>query len=323
MEKYINRCIDSMLDSGCADKLEVIVVNDGSKDRTLEIARLYETKYSDTVIVVNKSNGHYGSCVNAALKIAKGKYFRIVDSDDWVDSNSLKKVVNIMENREEEVIFTRFTTQYLYKNKTEEQKVEGIEWDNSLDLNLFKFPEACLAMHSLTYKLDLLKRLNYVQTEGICYTDTEYVYYPLSQATNLYCINASLYQYYIGREDQTMSTKSLVRNLSHFRKLYDKLVSFKPVTPNDNFCSIKEHYISATVLYMLYVHLVYSGEFDSSKDCDLNKILQKIKTTDTYIYKKVVDVKYHKVPFVKNWINGGIAFMFQCLLFSVLRKTVL
>ena len=83
MEAYLGRCVDSLLAEEVIDKLEIIIVNDGSKDRTLEIANAYRDRYPQSVVVVDKPNGHYGSTVNAALKVATGRYFRLLDADDW------------------------------------------------------------------------------------------------------------------------------------------------------------------------------------------------------------------------------------------------
>ena len=89
MEQYLSRCVDSMLVDEVLDQLEIIIVNDGSKDGTLAIANDYKQRYPQSVVVIDKPNGHYGSCINASLKVATGKYFRIVDADDWVDSQWL------------------------------------------------------------------------------------------------------------------------------------------------------------------------------------------------------------------------------------------
>ena len=96
MEKYLNRCIDSFLVPEVLDRLELIIVNDGSTDKTLSIANDYKARYPQTIVVIDKPNGHYGSCVNASLKVATGKYFRIVDADDWVDSKAMVEFVHAL-----------------------------------------------------------------------------------------------------------------------------------------------------------------------------------------------------------------------------------
>ena len=84
-ENYIKRCLDFMLVDEIIDDLEVILVNDGSKDNSIKIMRDYESRFPESVVVVDKENGGHGSTINAGLKIASGKYFRVIDSDDWVN----------------------------------------------------------------------------------------------------------------------------------------------------------------------------------------------------------------------------------------------
>ena len=92
MEKYLPACLDSVTDELIGDSLEVIVVNDGSTDRSPDIIRQYEQKRPDLIKVIDKPNGHYGSCVNAGLAVATGKYFKILDADDWFGEDDKKRV---------------------------------------------------------------------------------------------------------------------------------------------------------------------------------------------------------------------------------------
>ena len=94
MEKYLDKCLTSLIVSD--DKmplLEVLVINDGSKDRSSEIAHSYEQKYPQTFRVIDKENGNYGSCINRGLKEATGKYVKVLDADDWFDTNNLSNVM--------------------------------------------------------------------------------------------------------------------------------------------------------------------------------------------------------------------------------------
>ena len=85
-EKDIARCLDSLIATGIIEKLDVVIVNDGSVDQTAEIANSYVKKYVNSIRLINKQNGGHGSTINASIKVAKGKYYKILDSDDWVES---------------------------------------------------------------------------------------------------------------------------------------------------------------------------------------------------------------------------------------------
>lgn len=99
-EDYMSHAIESILPGG--EDVEIIVVNDGSKDGTSEIAHEYKNKYPNIVRVVDKDNGGHGDAVNSGLSHATGKYFKVVDSDDWVDEDSLHKILEFLKELEEE-----------------------------------------------------------------------------------------------------------------------------------------------------------------------------------------------------------------------------
>lgn len=308
MEKYLNRCLDSFVieDKDLLNKLEVIVVNDGSKDSSSAIAHEYQQKYPNTFSVIDKENGHYGSCVNAALKVATGKYFRIVDSDDWVDTNNLYSLMSELTNREEDCIFTRFTICDENKNENIEQNISGLLWGKALDLHKFEMPLNCIAMHNLTYKRALLSAIDYKQTTGICYTDTEYVYYPFSQADTLYCYDKSLYQYYIGRGEQSMNPATQVKNFSHFQKLFNIFIDYKINKSNCNQQPVFRHYLQLFVTSMLQVHLLFDEKYDVERDKYIRSVMSELKTKEPTVYNSLQNVKTHGIPYVRIWALNSL-----------------
>ena len=94
--EYMSHAVESILIGG--EDVEILIVNDGSQDETLQIAKQYEEKYPDIVRVIDKENGGHGDAVNAGLRNATGKYFKVVDSDDWVDEQSLRKIMETLHN---------------------------------------------------------------------------------------------------------------------------------------------------------------------------------------------------------------------------------
>lgn len=321
MEAYLNRNIDSMLSANVNNELEIIIVNDGSKDKTLEIANKYKEKFPETIQVIDKPNGHYGSCINAALQIASGKYFRIVDADDWVNSDSLKELVQLMKNREEDAIFTKHTLQYLYKSAKEEQKCDGIIWNTTLSLNEYIIPEACCAMHSMTFKTQLFKRINYKQTEGICYTDTQYVYYLLISSKTLYCINISLYQYYIGRQDQTMSKQSLKNNFSHFLKLIDDILDFEKhhYAYNSNYTSLHNRYFSLLFFYLFLIGEIYNRS-TKTRDITIRNTFNKLIESNSKLEELIERKKIHGFPLIKHWNRNRLLFALEKKILCIMRS---
>lgn len=263
MEAYLSRNIDSFIAaSEVLEKLEIIIVNDGSKDHTLDIANSYKALYPDSIIVIDKPNGHYGSCVNASLKIATGKYFRIVDADDWVDPKALITVIRTLENVDADVVYTQYSTYRETDGRAHlEEDASEMKWNQLLCLNDFIFNKY-LHMHQLTYRLNLLIRINYRQTEGVCYTDTEYDFIPFVNAQSIYCIPVSLYQYYVGREDQSMAPEVIASNFKHLYKVLDSIVNYIPKDVNANYAFQRKTYIDALLGYIIDAIFINYGEND-------------------------------------------------------------
>lgn len=322
MEKYLNRCLDSFIieDKDLLNKLEVIVVNDGSKDSSSAIAHEYQQKYPDVFSVIDKENGHYGSCINAALKVATGKYFRIVDSDDWVDTNSLTVLMEDLSNREEDCLFTKFTVHDENKNEKIEQDISDLVWNKTIGLHTFEMPLNCIAMHNLTYKRSLLSAIDYKQTTGICYTDSEYVYYPFSQADTLYCYDMSLYQYYIGRGEQSMNPATLVKNFSHFQLLFEVFQKSSVKKSNCNQERIYCHYMRLFVTYMLQVHLLFDERYDARRDEYIRSVMGKLKAEEPMAYNSLLNVNTHGIPYVRIWtLNSLLGRFMRSMLVTINR----
>lgn len=208
--------IESILPGG--EDVEIIIVNDGSKDDTLKIAREYEGKYPDIVRVVDKENGGHGDAVTAGLTHASGSYFKVVDSDDWVDEESLHKILALLrrfQDEGEEV--DMLVSNYVYEKVGVEHK-KCIHYRNVLpqdeifhwqDIGHFRIDQYIL-MHSVIYRTDLLKLIQLRLPKHTFYVDNIYVYYPLPHVRKMYYLDVDFYRYYIGREDQSVNEKVMI-----------------------------------------------------------------------------------------------------------------
>lgn len=238
MASLLPRCLDSLVKAeGASDYLETIVVNDGSKDNSLQVAQEWNVKYPDIVTVIDKPNGNYGSTINAALPIAKGKYVKVLDSDDWFDTVVLSEFLKTIKKFEEsginvDILNTHFTQLgangnyevIRYNTMGREPFVYGKVYD--LDDVLSSGYIRQFLMHALTYRTDLLRSINYRQTEGISYTDTEWASHPIYHAQTIVFLNLNLYQYNLDREGQTMDPKVIMRSITHMQKVLDSLIAY-------------------------------------------------------------------------------------------------
>lgn len=213
------QAIESILPGG--EDVEILIVNDGSKDRTAEIGKEYEEKYPGIVKLINKENGGHGDAVNAGLAHASGKYFKVVDSDDWVDRISLMKILNVLKNfEEEEQEVDMLIANYVYEKVGMEHK-KVIRYDNVLPENqILKWDEIgqfhigqYILMHSVIYRTDMLKLCQLTLPKHTFYVDNIYVYYPLPHVRTLYYMNVDFYRYFIGREDQSVNEKVMISRI--------------------------------------------------------------------------------------------------------------
>ena len=218
-EAYMAQAIESILPGG--EDVEILIVNDGSKDRTAEIGKEYEEKYPGIVKLINKENGGHGDAVNAGLSHASGKYFKVVDSDDWVDRISLMKILNVLKNfEEEEQEVDMLIANYVYEKVGIEHK-KVIRYDNVLPENqILKWDEIgqfhigqYILMHSVIYRTDMLKLCQLTLPKHTFYVDNIYVYYPLPHVRTLYYMDVDFYRYFIGREDQSVNEKVMISRI--------------------------------------------------------------------------------------------------------------
>ncbi|MDE5696565.1 MAG: glycosyltransferase [Lachnospiraceae bacterium] len=218
-EQYLERCVDSLVIGG--KDVEIIIVNDGSTDRTGEIAERYARQFPDIVTVVHKENGGHGSGVNAGLALASGMYFKVVDSDDWLEKDAylalLKKIEGWCEQGfGSDLLICDYTYNHLeegtektihFKNVFPVDKV--CTWEH---IGAFR-PSQYLVMHALVYRTDILRKSRIVLPEHTFYVDNLFAYCPLPYVETLYYMNINLYQYYLGREDQSVNEKVLTARI--------------------------------------------------------------------------------------------------------------
>ncbi len=218
-QEYMAKAIESILPG--KEEVEIIIVNDGSKDRTSEIAHEYMEKYPDIVKVVDKENGGHGDAVNAGLSRATGKYFKVVDSDDWVDEEALHKILALLRNLEEDgEEIDMLISNYVYEKVGATHK-KVIHYRNVLpqdeifhweDIGHFHLDQYIL-MHSVIYRTDMLKLIQLHLPKHTFYVDNIYVYYPLPHVRKIYYLDVDFYRYFIGRDDQSVNEKVMIKRL--------------------------------------------------------------------------------------------------------------
>lgn len=236
-ETFLNLSLHSLLNETIKKEdlmnyYEIILINDGSKDNTyamaLEIAKKWNDELGFEIMrVIDKENGQYGSVINRGIKEARGKYFKVLDVDDTFDVRHFISIIQILLGlqRTVDVLFTDFTFEKALNNKqlsySWRKYFEPYKIHELKDITL---PNNIITMHSIIYSLDLLKRINYKQVEGVYYSDSQYSIIPLSQAKTMYYINLPFYKYYIGRNEQSINIKVMVKNRKHQKLIMNSIV---------------------------------------------------------------------------------------------------
>lgn len=247
-QDYMRRCIDSLLPGG--DEIEIIIVDDGSTDATGAIADEYVRNYPDIVRAVHKKNGGHGSGVNAGLQAAEGIYFKVVDSDDWLDEEAYSRLLNRVrglcvkkETRLIGEIPDLFVCNYIYDH-LDEGTSRVMQYSN-----VFPIEEMCdwndigrfhasqyLIMHALVFRTEVLRKAGVILPEHTFYVDNIFAYQPLPFVNHIYYMNIDLYHYYIGREDQSVNEKVLMSRID--QQIMVTEIVFKCVDLNE----VKEIY---------------------------------------------------------------------------------
>lgn len=218
-EEYMEHAIESILKGG--EDVEIIIVNDGSTDRTLEIAKRYEQEYPTIVKAVDKENGGHGDAVNTGLMYATGLYYKVVDSDDWVDEASLMKILETLhELVEKQKTVDMLVSNYVYE-KVGAKRKKVIHYQNVMpqnriitwkDMKHFRLGQYIL-MHSVMYRTELLRLCKLELPKHTFYVDNIYVYYPLPYVKTFYYLNVNFYRYFIGRDGQSVNEANMIKRI--------------------------------------------------------------------------------------------------------------
>ena len=214
VEKYLKQTLDSFLSPEILEEVEALIVDDGSKDRTAEIGKVYERQYPQTFRVISKENGGHGSTINRGIQEAKGTYFKVVDGDDWVDTEDFIKLVKALKN---------CTAQYVVTNYYEVNDVTGektpVDYKVLKEKEIWSFEEAGkrkqIAMHALVIQTSILKE-NQIRLDEHCfYVDVEYVLYPIPYVETVQFLDLFVYMYRLAVMTQSVSLQGYQKHMQN------------------------------------------------------------------------------------------------------------
>lgn len=289
---YMEKCIKSLLPGG--ESVEIIIVDDGSvKDNTAQIADEYAKKYPTIVKAVHQENGGHGQAVNTGLAHATGRFFKVVDSDDWVDPKSYKKILETLKSFSEEDEPDMLIANYVYekvgvkrknivhyRNVFPKEKMFG--WD---EVGHFKVDQYVL-MHSVVYRTQLLKDCGLQLPKHTFYVDNIFVFEPLPYVKKMYYVDVNFYRYFIGREDQSVNEKVMISRIDQqlrvTRRMIDSYLSED--IENENCRKYMRNYLRI-MMEISSIFLILSGSKEDLKK--KKEIWQYAKDKDKKLYKEL------------------------------------
>jgi len=224
----LEKCLNSFV---CAPedmaRLEVITVNDGSADGTLDIAREFARRWPGTFGFIDKPNGGHGSGINAAAAAAAGRYFKVVDADDWVVTENLPALLGALARTEADAVLTHYHTVHMQTGARVPFRTAGVALGRPCtldDLMAAGSPALiCCTFHGLCYRTAFYRGCGHRLSEGVFYEDQEYATIPLAQAAGVLPLDLFFYEYMIGNASQSVSDQNQVKRIGQLEQVYGAL----------------------------------------------------------------------------------------------------
>lgn len=290
---YMDKCIESLLK--CGDDIEILIVDDGStKDDTAAKADEWQERCPGVVRAIHKENGGHGSAVNAGLANATARYFKVVDSDDWLDEDAMAEVMKylrlqmelkdptdlVIANYVYEKVHEGTRTVMRYKNVFPEGYEFG--WD---EVGRFG-PSQYLLMHSVIYRTELLSDMNLQLPEHCFYVDNIFVYEPLPQVETMYYLDVDMYRYFIGREDQSVNESVMMGRIDQQLRVTRTMIDAVDVMAIEEkrLRQYMENYLAMMMcICSVFLRMRNTPEDEEKRDA----IWRYLKEADAALYRRI------------------------------------
>lgn len=295
--EYMDKCIESLLacDDGRND-IQIVIVDDGStKDDTPAKADAWQTEYPETILAVHQPNGGHGQAVNTGLKNAEGRYFKVVDSDDWLDPDAMRDVMRYLRRQCE----LRDATDLVVANYVYEKVHEGtrtvIRYKNVFPVEeefsweeVGRFnPSQYLLMHSVIYRTELLCDMGLELPQHTFYVDNIFVYVPLPHVKSIYYLDVDMYRYFIGREDQSVNESVMMGRIDQQLKVTRIMidaVALPDAVEEKRLERYMENYLSMMMcICSIFLRMINTPEAEEKRDA----IWAYLKEHNPGVYNRV------------------------------------
>lgn len=286
-EEYMEKCIKSLLIG--KDDVEIIIIDDGSKDNTGKIADKYQKKYPNIVKAIHQENGGHGEGINVGLKHATGKYFKVVDSDDWLDEDAYKKLLKEIKHIDTDLVVCNYVYTYTdgrsdqvisFANVYDEGKV--LTWDDIHKFKVTQYP----SLHSMMYKKSVLDKSNIDLPKHVFYEDNLFIYLPLVNTKTIYYLDLDLYRYYIGRADQSVQESQMIKRSSHQVLVSEKICTAYDLTEIEN--KKLRKLMTRECIFLMTIGVVFSRlAFNKEGEKQYKELWKSVKEKNPKLYRRI------------------------------------
>ncbi len=296
-EKVIDKCIGSFLSSPCFEKIELVIVNDGSSDTTPDVVTAYCESHPDNIKLISQENKGHGGALNTGCAAATGKYLKAVDADDWVVTENLEAFISFLESTESDVVLTHHFTTDISSGEIKRWKSYpeqfGVAYSFEEIMNQPYNFDRSLTFHGITYNTAFYKENSILLSEHVFYEDHEFATIPCCHAKSITPLDLFIYNYRIGDVTQSVSKENQLKRISHTESVLDRLT--------DEFYEInglseaaKQYYCMKTQGVLIsYLTTAFLVEPNKAKGRKLAKsVMKKIKTAMPPVYSLAVKQYY-------------------------------
>lgn len=289
VEKFLENTLNSFVDERVLNDIEVLIIDDGSKDNTAKIGKQYEEKYPETFRVISKENGGHGSTINRGIQEATGKYFKVVDGDDWVDEDGFAELIHRLKDCDIDYVFTNY---YEVNDGTGELTpvtFSGIEKEKEL---LFEkiANETGISMHALVIKTEILKKNEIRLDEHCFYVDVEYILYPIPYVNSVIYFDIYVYMYRLAQVNQSVSILGYQKHMqNHIDVILHILDYINEYKKQENYDKLKDMYMSERIADMINNQVDIFVSFplkDKEMKQKFKDFDQSVRQRNDYVYKK-------------------------------------
>ncbi len=226
---FLDRGISSLLHEGVLEKLDIVIVNDGSTDDTAAIAQKYCGLYPNSIRLITQENRGHGGALNTGCAAAVGKYLKAIDADDWVETDHLPEFVDLLENCGSDVVLTHYQTIDITTGEVKNWKCYPPEFGKAYTfaeiMTQWKNFDRTLTFHGITYKTSFYREKGIRLSEKVFYEDNEFATFPCCHAESVTALDLFIYDYRIGDVKQSVSDENQLKRISHTETVLRRMIS--------------------------------------------------------------------------------------------------